>query len=319
MGNALLDQIIEQGQIKSLTLKNIVDPDLGQITTTTLIDGGNGAYPIFVDFTDASHTVIKIQPTSSTIAGTYLLSVQLSDGFATTTYNLNIVVEAVKLIQSKYIKTNQGPPRFISSLEALTLQIGVVKNYTLPPQIDPDEQDRIQITIELKEAIVLALYDTKTTTLTFNPKSESNYSNGYEIIITLMDNSINPEKTIYKLIVKIEQAAKIIYQIKNDTVGDLLTSKIANSKYQSSIKIVQVSRNGQLLLKIKSSQGFAARAIASVLNETDINVFVEDKSNCTTKIEEVLEGNILQIKLNFTNKQQISTSMVRFSVFKLQY
>ncbi|TNV86625.1 hypothetical protein FGO68_gene11316 [Halteria grandinella] len=319
VGYELPGVTVEQEQTTTpYPLPTIVDPNLEQTITITLIDGGSSAYPTFIDFTDPSKTEIKIEPTSSTAVGTYLVQVQLYDGIATATYTLNIMVEAMQVAQNAYIQTNSGPPVFASSLEIVNVKAGNTVIYTLPSKIDPDENDSISIAVYLQQATPFTKYDSSSLQFTFSPQIGTKYSKQYEITIELADNNINPKRNQYKLTVQVEQEQEN-KQNKNKTDDEIIDA-IINSKdkkvYKCGIKIVQVGRNGQMQLKIASSSSQHAAAIAQELKDSYIQVHV-DEQTLTVKIEDVLEGNILSIKLEFINSAQISTGMVRIIIINL--
>jgi len=48
---------------------------------------------------------------------------------------------------------------FASSLETVDVKVGNAVTYSLPSQIDPDEDDLISITIDLKSALSFTKYD----------------------------------------------------------------------------------------------------------------------------------------------------------------
>ncbi|TNV86391.1 hypothetical protein FGO68_gene14345 [Halteria grandinella] len=207
VGSILPDLRVEQGQLTIYTLPIVVDPNAGQTTSIILIDGGNSAYPMFVDFTDTSHKAIIIEPNVSTTFGTYLVSVQLNDGIVTTTYSLNIVVTGPSIPPIQYQITNQGPPIFISPIETMELIIGNVMTFELPSMIDPDD-DKISVTVNLKESTLFCSYDEKLKKFTFKPSNGAIYSDLYRITIKLVDNNINPKKSVYSLDIKFQQSQK---------------------------------------------------------------------------------------------------------------
>ncbi|TNV86576.1 hypothetical protein FGO68_gene11003 [Halteria grandinella] len=301
-GNVLPELVAVQGDIAIHQLPRIFDPNVAQIITTTLIDGGGNAYPQFIDFTDTSHNVFFISPSVSTPVGSYPMSVQLQDGFTTTTYSLNIVI--LEVVQTK---VNIGSPIFTSILETVTLKIGNVLKYTLPSYTDPDEKDEITISVQLKEAIIFSQYDAAAKQITFKPQNGTYFSAEYKIGIILADNNVFSKKTKYNLAVQIEPDQYI-----NETDDQVDENFIKNGKriIKSGIKIVKVRRSGNIQLKITSSQIYFATAIARTLQESHIKVFVAEKSEIRAKINDVQEDNILSIKLEFKDRDKISAGMV---------
>ncbi|TNV86619.1 hypothetical protein FGO68_gene15456 [Halteria grandinella] len=230
---------------------------------------------------------------------------------------MKIVV--VKVALNTYVITNSGPPVFTSSLETVNVKVGNTVTYSLPSQRDPDEGDKISIQVFLKQAIVFSSFDAASKQFTFSPQIGMKYSAQYEIFIVLADNNINPQKNEFKLTVQVEKFL-VNNQIKNQTDDEILDA-ILNSKdkvaHRCGIKIVQVSRNGQMQLRITSSSYSYAAAIASELKDSHIQVYVAEKPHIIAKIEDVLDGNILSIQLEFISSEQISIGMVRMLIIKI--
>ncbi|TNV86505.1 hypothetical protein FGO68_gene13225 [Halteria grandinella] len=316
VANALPEIEVELSQSINYALPLIVDPDQGQAITTIIIDGGSNAYPVFADFTDSAH--IKIEPITPAF-GNYPVSVLLSDGIATTSYALNIIVLPVKVVSITYTLSNQGPPTFTSPLETVFIKVGDDFSYTLPSQIDPDNDDKISITVDLKQAASFAQYDPSSQKFTFKPKKGAKYSQSYDIAITLADDNINQKKSNYKLAVQIEQEIET-QPTKNETVIDdeiEITSQWINEMnspsskqkktHKCSIKIMEVSRNGRMQLKITSSLNSISVAIVNELKAQQIRLAVAGKNEISAKIESVRDGSILLISMQF--KDDISAGM----------
>ncbi|TNV86327.1 hypothetical protein FGO68_gene1228 [Halteria grandinella] len=305
LGSNLPDLSIQQGQTTSYLLPAIFDPDSGQSLSITINDVANIAYPAFVDFTDSTHTAIKVEPTFSTPVATYPIQLNLYDGFATALYYMNIVVEAYIPPLGKYVQTNQGPPLFNSSLETIVLKIGDAISYTLPAQIDPDN-DKISIFVDLKEALTFTSF--KNGQFRFKPMKGQKYKQMYEIVITLTDDNANPKVNTVKLSVIIEKS--IVNAKAEDKKDDeIINDKVMMNSYKCGIRIMQVTRSGQLRLKITSSSNSAANSIAKNLKESDLIVSVKEYKDTNIRIEKVLQGNILSIQLSFNDSDKISSDM----------
>ncbi|TNV86442.1 hypothetical protein FGO68_gene11929 [Halteria grandinella] len=301
-GSTLPDVAIVQGDVASHQFPHIIDPNAAQSIVIALIDGGRNAYPRFIDFADSSHMVVTISPITSTPVGSYPVQVQLNDGITTTLYNMNIMILEVN--STSKFQMNLGPPIFTQMLEAVNLKIGNIATYALPQQQDPDEEDQISIDVQLKEAICFAQYDKAAKLFIFKPERGIEFSNSYNISIILADNNINPKSRLYKLEIKIE-----LEQDQSSNETEVLNTKNIKT-YKSGIRIVKISRSGQLQLKITSSQNYIAEAIANTLKESQLKVFVPEKSQISAKIENLQEENILSIKLDFKNREKISAGMV---------
>ncbi|TNV86635.1 hypothetical protein FGO68_gene16702 [Halteria grandinella] len=165
--------------------------------------------------------------------------------------------------------------------------------------IDPDE-DKISITVDLKEAIFFSLFDAATQQFTFKPQIGTKFLAKYEISIDLADNNVNPIRNQYKLTVLVQQDEE--KNQNNNKTEDEIIERIIKSKDKSArkcgIKIAKVSRNGQMQLKITSSSNQYAAAIAHELKDSYIQVQVAEKSQITAKIVDVIQKlDYLQAKI----------------------
>ncbi|TNV86570.1 hypothetical protein FGO68_gene9231 [Halteria grandinella] len=334
----------ELGLITDFQLPSIVDPDTEQTITVTLTEAGGSAFPSFIDFSDSTHTVLRIQPGATIVVTTYQLGVRLSDGLSQATYTLFVMVEASTgtpppppppspppsslpsppipptppvpevvpppPIDKSFLITNSGPPIFTSPLETITLKLGQSTTYTLPTQTDPDN-DNIDISIDLKETTAFAQYSGQK--FTFLPQKGGKYKTEYEIAIVLADDNKDQKRSNYKLKVIIESEKDKEVETGPEVNGGIPANPKAKL-IKCSIKIVEVSRDSHFKLKITSSQQYASSAIAKKLNESDFQVTLKDKQGIRIKIEEVLDETILSIKLEFKNKNEISSGMVRVAI-----
>ncbi|TNV86437.1 hypothetical protein FGO68_gene13578 [Halteria grandinella] len=312
LGFSLPEVHAEQGQITNYPLPNIFDPDIGQTITATLVEIQGSAFLSFVDFKDSSNTTIQIEPTIKAKIGFHQIELTLNDGVETTTYTLNINVSAHVI--NKYAQTNQGPPYYNESLEPVTLYVGnQIFEYALPQIVDPDD-DLTSMRIDLREANLFSYYDKAAQQIVFNPVKGKNYKEEYQIMIVLTDKNIKPKKNTYKLSIYINQTHEIELAKNHTQVETLEDIQLANPQlktYKTSIKIVEVSRNGEVQLQIISSLSSMAKIITAMLNDTDIQVLDEGKQQeIRSKINDVLQGNILKIKMDFQNQNHITTGMV---------
>ncbi|TNV86612.1 hypothetical protein FGO68_gene7013 [Halteria grandinella] len=257
---------------------------------------------------------VKIYGTTSQKSGLYQFELQAYTD-STRQYGVISVEVAVPEIISKQIAiANKGPPTFTQQLDTIDLKVGTTVTYTLPSQTDPDG-DQISMSVQLKAAVLFAQFNAQSKQFTFKPINGTKYSAKYEIIITLADNNIDPKEKQYKLLVQIEQTPKNDSNNQpNPEIIDLSKPSQDNKekkKYTCSIRIVQVSRNRLMQLKIISSSNSIAAAIASELKDSQIKVFVPEQSDVSTKIIDVQEGNIITLKLEFKNIDQIFAGNVR--------
>ncbi|TNV86503.1 hypothetical protein FGO68_gene6798 [Halteria grandinella] len=185
---------------------------------------------------------------------------------------------------------------------------------------DPDFEDQISISALLQGATFFTQFDATSKKFTFKPLNGYKYLDQYEVAITLTDDNKNPQTSVYSLVIQIKQPQQNVQSQQNQQeapINSPIIQIIDRKRYKCAIKIEQVSKNGYLKLKIQSSNAYAAQIIASALLDTELNVFIEKKSRISIQIEEVIDRNIVSIKLELKNKQLISSGMVRLYDYKI--
>ncbi|TNV85954.1 hypothetical protein FGO68_gene8493 [Halteria grandinella] len=288
-GYILPSILIAQEDIQVSSFPVVIDPNPGQIITLILIIA-----PTFVQFTDTLHTAIMLEPTLTDPPGLYTLTLDLNDGFATTTYTLDIQVTLSPALQSPRLIINQGPPSFSSALEKINLKQGDVSQYMLPTIIDPDG-DQVNMKIEMGEAVMFTDFT--------NGKfifSIQNANNGgrYKIKIELADNNASPQTNFYYLEVEIKCVISSTQQLK-----------IANQTLIS-LKLLKPTRNGQVRLHFTGAPYYSLPSLASELNEIQFLLTLNGLSplNFTVIYDKqiVSQSGYIILQIQFENSASIS-------------
>lgn len=121
---SLVDQYINQGSIYSYTLPVTYDAENMAVTIIPMYLGTT-VLPGFVSF-DPLTRLLTMQPSRGIDFGNYLITLDVSDGSLSTSYQLKINV-------------NQ-PAKFSQDLADQTLYVGEFKTYQLPAYSDPESQ-----------------------------------------------------------------------------------------------------------------------------------------------------------------------------------
>ncbi|TNV86225.1 hypothetical protein FGO68_gene1508 [Halteria grandinella] len=305
----LSDLIALQNRETYYQLPNIIYLNKCQTPTLSILNDKGTLFPHYLDFTDSSNKIIKASPPVDILTGNYSILVKIMDTFSSTSYQLNVRVVAPEIDQ--FSITNIGPPNFIGFPDSLTLEQDISFIYKLPPIQDPDD-DQYSIRVFLKDAAYFTKFEQEK--LIFFPTAKTALKSEYQFEIALSDKNAKPLSSKYKL--------KIIVNPKKAT-NDTKIQPIAILKqtYTCSIRIQRITRTGQIELKIMSSNNEAALQIANELAEKDIMVAVNDKPNAQIQIEivDVQVGNIVVIKVQFDEKDEISAGMVRLHQITEQY
>ncbi|TNV86521.1 hypothetical protein FGO68_gene6081 [Halteria grandinella] len=311
-GSAIQDVSAFLEEIIDYELPAIVDPDFSQILTVSLMDTSGTAFPSFVDFTDPTHQIIRIQPSLATPVANYTVLVQISDEIDITTYSLKIIVKQPS-IQKAFSVSNIGPPIFNEPIQPIVLEMGKSSKLNLPLISDPDG-DQVDITAVLKDSRAFIVFNNILKSLSFSPTPETATKATYEIILVLTDINEKPMQTKYPITIQINGVAtkNIPINVTEISQKEESDSKQKSNKFYScDIRIIQIDKFGMLYLKITSSSLVAAETIAQSLNETDLDVRITsiDNKMVQIKIQEVLERNQLAIQLELETKDEISSGI----------
>ncbi|TNV86211.1 hypothetical protein FGO68_gene9501 [Halteria grandinella] len=279
-----------QGEFLDYTLPTIIDTNIGQTLTISADDETGTAYV----FTYFFQSVIRIQPKENIDAYSYL--VEISDGFEIATYSLDVVA-IPSIVYPSYIATNKGPPYFSELIEPIILELGEQQTYHLPQIADPDNEQVI-VTAILKDAALFAHFNNASLTFTFNPSEQGT------------DTNSNPLTAKYQFSILVKERVSII--VPQNATNDSQISQshevhnTTSKTYKCDIKIIHVSRSGIFSLKITSANSVAAEIIARNLNESDLEVTIQEAQRVQIKIQEIPESKLLQIKMNLHNQEDFS-------------
>ncbi|TNV86424.1 hypothetical protein FGO68_gene10200 [Halteria grandinella] len=255
-GYILPDFPTAQGVSEDYLLPYIVDANHAQTYTVSIADGGGLAYPSFVDFTDSTHTKIRVQPSLTTPMGDYTILVNINDGYISTSYSLKITVTAPPPTPSGnnlFAVTNIGPPYFIVPLETLKIEIGKTATFKLPQFIDPDN-DKVIVTALLRDAAIFTKFDDKGLQFVFNPTNENAVKPKYQVTIVFTDQNQNSKSIQYPLylIVNGLQLKNNLASQANQSDLSILEEQVRSKLklYKCGFKIVRVTRDSKMHLKV---------------------------------------------------------------------
>ncbi|TNV86362.1 hypothetical protein FGO68_gene3237 [Halteria grandinella] len=302
VGLDLPDIIAPQLTSVEYPLPNVYDPNMGQSKAVSILVALGGV-PIFVDFIVPPKTALRVIPTLLTPIRNYSVYFILNDGLNYTIYTQRILVQ--EQLPNQIVIRNMGAPVFVTEIESVTVEIGKSITYTLPEVTDPDN-DPVKVSVNLGDAMFFSKYDSGQGEFKFRPTKSTATKLMYEVSVVLTDENEKPMSSKYTLIVNVLEPIVVSIITEPQSISD------TKQTFKCFLKILRVTRTGELYLKITSSNSIAAQLIASRLNESDVHVSISNRprERIGVKIEKVTLDNVLQLKLDLENKGSVSASTV---------
>ncbi|TNV86560.1 hypothetical protein FGO68_gene5593 [Halteria grandinella] len=300
---------IAQGQTIDYPLPSVVDSNHGQTPYVIITDVAGTLYPDFVDFTNSSHTIIRVFATSALAPGVYNIQVKICDGIVCPAYDLQVIV---LVPPPEFAIQNLGPPAFTEDLEPVQLQIGKSFSYTLPPISDPDE-DKFYVTAQLKDSASFVVFNNASLKFTFNPTNMTAIKTNYEISVVLTDLNKEPQSAKYQISLIIngtapknipkppQEPSSIQNSSQNATTSNQNASSSNSTTNSSSSNTTSSSQNQTQEISESESQGQQSDEEYSYAQGSQRGKIKTYK--CDVLITQVSRAEKLQLKVVSPNKE----------------